>query len=275
MNTMIKKIQNSTFDIRPEWRVSPAPSIKHGVPVVSDNLIDNFSSGAVKSVVGIKGAVGADQIELTDGSIVEVDAIIWCTGYKGGFSILDPSADPTRNTTPFWDTLPGSKGKPLPRLYQNIISLDYPQTLAFMGYVAYATGAFPLYDIASMALAQTWAGKSQVPTTIDMTRWVDRQHEFICNIAKHGSVIPGWVREGEWMAWANAAAGTGVDEYLGWGWKGWMFWLREGSLYKLLMDGVYSPHIYRVFEGGKRKAWDGALAEIERVNQALIEKRNK
>lgn len=70
------------------------------------------------------------------------------------------------------------------------------------------------------------------------------------------------------MKWANDAAGTGVNEYLGYGLKGWWFWLTNMRLCNVLMGGVYSPHLYRVFEG-KRRKWDGAGAEIERVNEAV------
>lgn len=255
----------------PEWKLEPAPSLKHAVPIVSDNLIDNLLSGAVKSVVGIEKAVGPTAIQLTDGSVVDVDAIIWCTGYKTNFKLLDPAVDPTRHTTPLWATLPGSKGKPLPRLYRNVFSLDYPDSLAFMGGVAFVTGAFPLYDIASMAIAQIWAGRSSLPSIEEMNASVDEQHEFTCSVAKDGSVIPQWVKEREWLAWANDAAGTGINQYLGWGLEGWTFWLRNRKLYRLMMDGVYTPFIFRVFDQGKRKAWADAVDQIEKVNESVAQ----
>ena len=34
----------------------------------------------------------------------------------------------------------------------------------------------------------------------------------------------------------------------------------------LLMDGMPSAHIYRLFETGKRKCWDGAKEAIEKAN---------
>lgn len=70
----------------------------------------------------------------------------------------------------------------------------------------------------------------------------------------------------EWTAWADRTAGTGVNEYLGWGWKGWKFWFQEPRFCSLLMGGIYSPHIYRYFDG-KRKKWGGARAEIERLHR--------
>ncbi|EJD51714.1 FAD/NAD(P)-binding domain-containing protein [Auricularia subglabra TFB-10046 SS5] len=273
VNAMLRKMQNNAFRIRPEWKLSPAPSIRHAVPIVSDTLISAFESGDVQSVAGVAQVTGPNEVELDDGSRPEVDCIIWCTGYRTDFSVLDHAVDPTRHTTPRWTAARGSRGKPLPRLYQNVFSLDYPESLAFMGCVAFPTGAFPLYDIASMAVAQVWKGRSPLPPRGEMERAVDRQHGWLCDVAESGSAIPGWVRQYEWMAWAHRAAGTGVDEYLGWGWKGWKFWLTNRSFCSLLLGGIYTPYLFRVFETGKRKAWEGARAEIEKVNRAVRDRK--
>lgn len=270
-NTMLKKMQDKNFTMRPEWKLSPAPSIKHAVPIISDNLVGLLESGDIQSVAGLKRVTGPNQVELDDGTIMPIDTIIWTTGYKANFSILDPSVDPTRNTTPKWMAAIGSRGKPLPRLYQNVFSLDHPTSLAFMGCVGFATGAFPLYDLVTMAVAQVWKGTSPLPSASEMSRSVDRHHDYICNVAKDGSVIPVWVRQREWLAWANAAAGTGVDEYLGWGWKAWRLWWQDRAFYKMLMDGIFTPFIWRVFEG-KRKRWEGARGEIEKVNREVEER---
>lgn len=272
-DTMIKKMQDKAFTIRPEWKLSPAPSSKHGVPIVSDNLIPLLSAGKIRSVAGLKRATGPRSLELEDGTILQADVVVYATGYRTEFSVLDGTVDPTRHTTPAWANAPGSRGKPLPRLYQNVFSLDHPDSLAFMGCVTFATGAFPLYDLCSMAVAQVWKGNSALPSRGDMERAVDRQHEFVCAIAKEGSAVPGLVRQGEWVAWANEAAGAGVNEHLGWGWVGWRFWWRDRALCRLLMDGIYVPAIWRVFEGGKRKRWEEARGEIEKVNRQVEEMR--
>jgi dimethylaniline monooxygenase (N-oxide forming) len=271
-NKGLLKMQNSTFKIQPEWRLSPAPSIKHAVPIVSDNLIDTFAAGEVTSIHGIRKAIGSNEIELTDGTVVGADTIIYCTGYKTDFAIVDSSVDPTRNTTPEWAATVGSKGKPLPRLYKGIISLDHPQSLAFMGNVAFATGAFPLYDLASMALAQIWKGNTALPSSAEMNQSVDAHHAWMCRVAREGPVPPGWVRQADWLAWANDAAGTGINEKLGWGAEGWRFWMSDRAWCGTLMDGILSPHVYRLFEG-KRKRWDGARQEIEKVNQRAAERK--
>lgn len=56
------------------------------------------------------------------------------------------------------------------------------------------------------------------------------------------------------MTWLHDAAGTGVNEKLGYGWKGWWYWLVRNGECRDLMNGVNSPYIWRLFEG-RRKKW--------------------
>ena len=68
--------------------------------------------------------------------------------------------------------------------------------------------------------------------------------------------------------WLNEAAGNRVNQCLGWGWEGWKFWFRERKLCHLILWGIDTPFVYRLFEGeeGARKAWDGAREAIFRAN---------
>ena len=78
--------------------------------------------------------------------------------------------------------------------------------------------------------------------------------------------------------WLNDAAGNRVNEMLGWGREGWKFWWNDRKLYKLLVDGIDTPFLYRVFEGRKgidgeergRKKWEGARGVIFRVNGVKV-----
>ncbi|KAF5499797.1 Monooxygenase aurF [Colletotrichum fructicola] len=270
-NNFGKRLQDEAFNIRPEWKLSPAPSLKKYLPLITDNLIDSLESGAVLSVEGVSGVVGPNKVELTDGKVIKVDTIIYCTGYMSDFSLLDPKYDPTRETTPDWAAARGSRGKPLPRLYQGVFSLSHPHSLAFQGAVALTMGQFQINDLSSMAVTQVWKGRSALPPQEEMEQAVDKHHAWIVEPAQEGSVLPQTVNPYQWADWANQTAGTGVNEYLGWGWKGWKFWFQEPRFCSVLMGGVYSPHIYRVFDG-KRKRWGGARTEIERLYKVANEK---
>ncbi|KAK1764305.1 monooxygenase aurF [Phialemonium atrogriseum] len=239
-----------------EWGLSPAPSLKYTIPVVSDELIHALSSGAVDSTTALR----PPSRRLDD-----IDAVVLCTGYRTDFGLVERRFDPTRATTPRWAAAPGSRGKPLPRLYRNVFSLDRPAELAFMGCAAFASPRVPAAWKAGGGAALL------LPAREEMERAIDRHHEWISGVAERVNVFPSIVEGPEWMAWADRTAGTRVDEYLGWGWKGWWFWLTDYRFCNLLMSGVYSPHLYRVFDG-RRKKWDGAREEIEKVNRRIAEK---
>ena len=263
----LRAMQNRSFDIKPEWGLSPAPSLKFSIPVATDSLIGHLEKRNITSLPSIKEFLGGNEILLDDGRVVNADSIMWCTGYQADFGYLEPSVDPTATDTSSWNELPGSRCRPLLRLYQNIFSLEHPDSLAFIGFVFLAAPAFSIHDLASMALAQVWKGNSALPSREEMGRSVDEHAEWLCGLAQRGRTHPAWVDWVQWTDWVNKTAGTGLEENLGWSSAGWKLWLGDHKLYSLLMDGIHSPHAFRLFETGKRKPWAGARDEIERVNE--------
>jgi dimethylaniline monooxygenase (N-oxide forming) len=102
-----------------------------------------------------------------------------------------------------------------------------------------------------------------------MQDWVDKQEDRMVGLARRGSPVPASVSQGQWLLWADATAGLGVFERLGWGLKGWLFWWQQRHLWKMLMDGVPTSAMWRLFNEGKRKSWAGAAAELERLNREV------
>ncbi|KAJ3534390.1 hypothetical protein NM208_g7560 [Fusarium decemcellulare] len=220
-NRRAKSIMNQAFgNADPSWRLSPAPSVKVANPVVSDTLINKLRTGEIRTVPGIQQIVGPKEVELTDGQVLDADAIICCTGYKYGFGILDPQVNPSAESPAAWLEAPGSKDRPLPRLYQNVFSLKEPSSLAFLGCAWFITSAFCLADLTSMCIAQVWAGHSKLPSQSEMNRWMNRQEQRISSLAQRGTVIPASVPTREWLVWADQTAGMGVEEHLGMGMEG-------------------------------------------------------
>ncbi|CAJ2509013.1 Uu.00g140390.m01.CDS01 [Anthostomella pinea] len=265
MNSVIKKLQHQVFDMNPEWRFEPAPSIINQRPLVSDDLVDKLAAGTIVSTYGLERVLDASTVETSDGKQYEVDAIIFCTGFSVDFSVVG-DADPTRATTKAWEETSGSNGRALPRLYQNIFSLDHPDSLAFMGYLSFMNPAFFMFDLASMAVAQLWKGNSAFPPQAEMERQVDQHHAWVCSLAATGSVMPAIVKASDWMDWVSDVAGTNLETYLGYGFAGWSFWFSDRRFCSWLMDGLLSPHMYRLFPG-KRKSWAGARDAIIAMNE--------
>jgi dimethylaniline monooxygenase (N-oxide forming) len=267
MNGVILGLRNKLYKLKPEWRFDPAPSVNQARPIISDTLIRHLSEGGITSVMPIREVVDEKTVELTDGTCVEVDSIIWCTGYTVDYSILGKSA-PTANRGA---GIKSGNGRPIPRLYQNILSLEHPESLAFMGNLSFMNPAFLMFDLATMALAQIWKGRSKLPSKEEMNRAVDEQHQWIASLATNGQVTPGLVKAADWLNWVEDAAGLGVKENLGYGVQGWTLWLTDRKFCNMLMDGLLLPFQYRLFEG-KRKTWDGARDAIIKVNRELAER---
>ncbi|KAL1953846.1 hypothetical protein VTO42DRAFT_2106 [Malbranchea cinnamomea] len=269
MDGVMLGLRNRLYDIKPEWRLDPAPSCNQQRPIVSDNLIDNLSSGRVISLHPIRQVHDGETVEMTDGTTVQVDAIIWCTGYTVDYSLLGKS-DPTLYDDDAVDgCCKAANGRKMPRLYQNVISLQHPESLAFMGNLSFMNPAFLMFDLASMALAQIWKGRSRLPSKMEMERQVDDQFRWVSNLARNGPVAPGLTRGVDWLEWADEAAGLGMAAHLGYGWQGWRFWARDREFCNMVMDGLLLPFHYRLFDVGKRKPWKDARQTIIKVNKEL------
>ena len=141
-NSFLQKLQDDNFHVRPEWHMN-APSVVHAVPTVSDTLVAELEAGRIHSVAApVKITENGRGIELHDGTVIDdIDALIWCTGYKMNFDIVgkyDPTlvnhendTDTQTIATPHQDP-----SQPIPRLYRNIFSLQHPSSLAFIGTLA-------------------------------------------------------------------------------------------------------------------------------------------
>jgi dimethylaniline monooxygenase (N-oxide forming) len=268
MDSFIKNLMNKLYDLKPEWRFEPAPSVLASRPIVNDELINCLTDGTVISINGLSKVIDDYTVELEDGTQLKVDSIIFATGYTLNYSIVGDS-DPTRKSTRQWANLPGSNNRQLPRLYQNIFSVEHPESLAFMGSLSFMNPAFLMFDLASMALTQLWKGNSQFPPRAEMEQAVDRHHEWMCSLAAKGSVSPGAVKGVDFSEWVDEVAGIGLREKLGYGFQGWWFWLKDREFCNVLMDGLLSPHVYRVFSGNKRQHWEGARDELLKINKEL------
>lgn len=246
-----------------EWRFEPAPSSADGFSslIVNDQLIPELRAGNITSIHGVKTVTGPRSLELDDGTVIDdIGAIIACTGYEASFSMVESAISFSQ---------PHGAVPRLPNLFQNIFPLEHADSLAFLNYCVVMESATTSREVAAMAIAQVWAGKSRLPAREEMQRQVERHQAWYVSRCLRYSVpqYEGLIEPDTWLRFINEAAGTGVYEHFGWTWAAWIFFLREPVLYWLMAWGVCSPFIYRVFETGKRKAWPGAREAIFRVNE--------
>jgi dimethylaniline monooxygenase (N-oxide forming) len=258
--------------IDPSWNLLPAPPILNSLPVYHDETIPLLASGKLISVPGIKRFNETD-IEFVDGTKLEsIDAVIFCTGYYFNYTILSPSADPTIEQSLEWAQSPHNNGLAYPRLYMGILSPVHPTSLAFIGpFRGHSFAAFSNADLASQALAQLWLGHYPMPYSSEMSTWCDANYVRNLSILKTGRLQKVGMDPGELESWLNKVAGNGMNEMFQWGrWEAWRFWWNERELYKLIMDGIDTPFVYRLFDSprGKlgRPSWDGAREAIYKAN---------
>ncbi|OAQ98354.1 hypothetical protein LLEC1_04968 [Akanthomyces lecanii] len=250
---ILRSITKAVFgDLDPAWGLDDAPPATVTNPIINDELIPNLRAGRLASTAGIERITDAETVQLTDGSTIHADVIICCVGYENNYDILDQRVNPTRHTNAAWAA-----------------ARDRPDSLAFIGCVWFATGAFTVADLASMCIAQVWRGRSRLPPSRDMERWMDAQAAYITGLARRATIVPATVNMHAWLVWADETAGMGVERHVGrWcGWASWVFWWRERRLYRMIDRGVLTSAVWRLFPGEKRKAWDGARAEVLRLNE--------
>ncbi|GIZ36591.1 hypothetical protein CKM354_000006100 [Cercospora kikuchii] len=250
------------------------------IPVYAEHLIPLLKNGQMESVVGVAEIVGPRSVKLVDGTILEdIDAIICATGARTDASALLPTdCDPANaDLAPErFSMIPKASRKdhPVLNLYQNWLSLQHPHSLAILGYAVRLQGSLPLADVVSMAMAQLWSGGYPMPSQSEMERNVDAHFRHVANLLKHGDVMfPGRVPGLEWEMWHDKVAGAGIYDHLGswWKWQSWSLWYHDPQLYKLLMDGNPSPHLFRLFDTGRgrgRKCWLDARWAIEEAHNA-------
>lgn len=142
---------------RPEQYGLPAPTrgLFQDHPTISDTVLSRISHGDLLPRPGI-AALDGDGVRFTDGTREEVDAIIWCTGYRVELPFLDPG---------FLGDAPESHP-----LYKRVLHLDVPDLL-FVGLMQSTGSAFPIVELqgrlAAGFLAGTWAPPSRAAMAKD------------------------------------------------------------------------------------------------------------
>ncbi|KAF6807066.1 dimethylaniline monooxygenase 2 [Colletotrichum sojae] len=157
----------------PAWGFEPSPSIGIGlnVAVVSDDLFSRLREGRIQSIKGVSAIVGPDAVRLENGEVVEgVDVLIAATGYRPDFSLVPELS----HAEPKAPSLP-----PLPNLYQNVFAVDHPGSLACTSYCVINNNAASYRELQSMAIAQVWAGKSSLPSDVEMRRQVAAYQKWL------------------------------------------------------------------------------------------------
>jgi hypothetical protein len=139
----------------------PKPDHRFGDahPTVSGRLLDRLSHGEITPKPTIASLEGREVV-FADGSRVEADLVVYCTGYSIAFPFLAPS---------FID--PGEANHV--RLYLNVF---HPEVagLSFVGLVQPLGAIMPVAERQAELVAAQLAGSYTLPDAAVVQRWIDR-----------------------------------------------------------------------------------------------------
>ncbi|KAI0378666.1 FAD/NAD(P)-binding domain-containing protein [Hypomontagnella monticulosa] len=271
--------------VREDWRLLPAPSMAHTHPAVQEDFIPALYEGDIIPVKGFEDFVGDHQVLLQDGEIVEVDAVIFCTGYKLDFSIMpelemDGAGGLLMKTA--GDGLHGEltdqdetlesrecRQKPhLPRLFHTTFPPRWASSIAFLSWMSPQENVWGVCELVSMAVAQIWAAETVksageqpridgyrqpalLPSVDEMNAEVDAYHNWWRGEwEKDHSIRSGYVRAYSFYRFMHDAAGTGLYDNLDhiFSSRGWALWWNDRELWTWLAKGPMNSYSWRLFE---------------------------
>lgn len=281
--------------VKEDWRLVPFPSMEVTHPAVQDDFIAALYSGHVNPVRGFKAFTGANQVLLDDGSTVEVDAVIFCTGYTIDFSLMpelemDGSCGVPLTTAGQTKILAGDRREPsLPRLYHMMFPPRWASSVAFLSWISALETAWCVCELASTAVAQIWAADTargltplpseryqkpaQLPSEAKMHASVDEYHAWWRQArVKEPSAHPGFIRPYIFYRFLHDMAGTGMYDHVGhkFSWCNLRLRWKDRNLHKCLSRGPPTSSAWRVFDmnpqgipGCGRRIWPHAREAVE------------
>ncbi len=168
-NKTYQSVRGGQFDLPPSLlpeRVARVPEVAEFVSPV--NATGNGDPGNKETVRG--------AVVLKDGQVIEIDHVICATGYQRSYPFLPQfHSDNTPNADANEELLVASEGDMAHNLHRDIFYINDP-TLAFVG-VPYYVASFSLFDFQAQAVARIFAGKSRLPTKVEMRREYAKRRE--------------------------------------------------------------------------------------------------
>jgi Flavin-binding monooxygenase-like len=133
-------------------------------PTVSSELLLRLGSGDAVAKPNVAELLG-DRVRFEDGSVEEIDAIVYATGYKITFPFFDPG-------------LLSAPENRLP-LYKRIF-VPGIDDLALVGFAQAIPTLFPFVELQSKLVARYVGGDYALPSVEEMERTIDE------DVARHG-----------------------------------------------------------------------------------------
>ena len=140
--------------------LKPSFGLFQNHPTISDTILHRITHGEVRPVRGIERFDG-DSVVFTDGSVEQVDIIVWATGYRVTIPFLSQ------------DWL-GNDAEAMP-LYKRVFHTADP-TLTFVGLMQSTGAALPVVEAQSKLAAAYFAGDYALPRESDVDKAIAKAH---------------------------------------------------------------------------------------------------
>ena len=140
--------------------LKPSFGLFQNHPTISDTILHRITHGEVRPVRGIERFDG-DSVVFTDGSVEQVDIIVWATGYRVTIPFLSQ------------DWL-GDDAEAMP-LYKRVFHTADP-TLTFVGLMQSTGAALPVVEAQSKLAAAYFAGDYALPRESDVDKAIAKAH---------------------------------------------------------------------------------------------------
>ncbi|MBS2019487.1 MAG: NAD(P)-binding domain-containing protein [Deltaproteobacteria bacterium] len=130
-------------------------------PTISGRILDRLTHGTIKPKPGLT-KLGPTSVTFTDGTVEDVDVIVWATGYRVTFPFFEEDFVKARD-----NDLP---------LFFRVFHPDHPQ-LAFVGLLQPLGAIMPLAEAQSKWLAQYIRGEYVLPPASEMRRRMEAERK--------------------------------------------------------------------------------------------------
>jgi dimethylaniline monooxygenase (N-oxide forming) len=139
----------------------PDHAVLHAHPTVSDDLLTRLGHGDITVKPNIERFEGS-KVFFVDGSAVEVDVVVYCTGYKVTF--------------PFFDEKVVNAPDNHIDLYRRVVDPEHPG-LFFVGLIQPLGSIMPLAEIQAQWVGDLVSGEGELPSYAEMRTQIEEYDE--------------------------------------------------------------------------------------------------
>ncbi|HSE08144.1 MAG TPA: NAD(P)-binding domain-containing protein [Nocardioidaceae bacterium] len=135
----------------------PDHAVLHAHPTVSDDLLSRLGHGDITVKPNIDRFEGP-KVFFEDGSAVEVDVVVYCTGYKVTFPFFD-------------ERVVRAEGNHID-LYRRVVDPEHPG-LYFVGLIQPLGAIMPLAEVQAEWVADLVSGEGELPSYVEMRTQIE------------------------------------------------------------------------------------------------------